>query len=118
MTNPAKTRFSTQKTSQHPKGAAKKHSQRWRNLWDRLVCSPPTTRLKMLSAVVSIMGGLLFTTLGLVGYIAPRALSGFYSMMGSSIVMLNMVTLYQLLRSRPHGALVKDGLDRIFKEKN
>jgi hypothetical protein len=97
---------------------AKKRYSSWRNLRDRLVCSPPVTRINMLGAVVSVIGGLLFTTLALLGYIAPRALSGFYSMLGSSMVMLNLFTLYQLLRGRSQAALVKEGLDRIFKEKN
>ncbi len=118
MTNLPKTQTSTGKSRLYRKGNPNKRLKGVRRIWDQLKHASPATLLKILNALVSIVGGILFTTLGLTGYIAPRALSGFYSMLGSSIVMLNAFSLYQLLRSQSNRTLVKDGLDRIVKDKN
>jgi hypothetical protein len=70
-------------------------------------------------ACTALIGGILFTTLSIAGFIQPLFLSGLSSMLGSLLIMLGSFVLFEEIRSqKDRGKLISDALNRILKDRN
>lgn len=75
--------------------------------------------LVMALASTALIGGILLTTLSIMGFIKPLVLSGFSSMLGSVLIMLGGFVLFEEIRSQnDRGKIVQEALNRILKDRN
>jgi high-affinity Fe2+/Pb2+ permease len=70
-------------------------------------------------SISALLGGIILTSLSILGLIKPLLLSGFSSMLGSVLIMLGGFVLFEELRShKDHGKVLHEALNRILKDRN
>jgi hypothetical protein len=70
-------------------------------------------------ALIALLGGILLTSLAIMGTIKPLFLSGFSSMLGSVLILLAGFVLFEEIRSqKDHSKILHEALNRILKDRN